>query len=285
MGKGSTWFANGVLKGIAGKANIPPVVSADEEGGRVQRINGVAGSMPSAYAMGRLAPAEIRSIAKRRGLALRDLGFTMDLAPVVDLYDKNNAVINDRAFDSDPNKVVVDARAFADGLQDAGVTPVLKHFPGHGRSSGDSHVQSVQTPPLSEMRMSDLKPFAALAGSMPAVMVGHLDVPGLTDPGQPTSVSPQAIGGLLRKEIGFRGLVITDDLSAMNAITDRFTVPDAIVASIRAGADVAIVAFGAGQSLDPLLSLLEKAVQAGKLPMVRVDEALAHLGAVKPNCR
>jgi len=285
LGGGSTWFGNGVLKGLAGSAAVPPVVAADEEGGRVQRIDGIHGSMISAYQMGRLPPMKVREIARDRGAKMKNLGFTMDFAPVVDLYDRNNAVINDRAFDADPQKVIVSGQAFAAGLQDAGITPVLKHFPGHGRSTGDSHKQAVATPSLDELRKSDLKPFAALAGQVPAVMVGHLDVPGLTEPGRPTSVSKAAINGLLRTEMGFNGLVITDDLSGMKAITDRFTVPAAIVASISAGADVAIVALEAGQSLAPMLNALEAALKAGRLSMARIDEALDHLGQVKPGCR
>jgi beta-N-acetylhexosaminidase len=284
LGRSSTWFANGVLKGIAAGARTPPVVAADEEGGRVQRIDAVAGRMPSAYEMGQMPPARVRAIAKERGDRMRELGFTMDFAPVVDLYDKSNAVINDRAFSAEPQKVTAYAREFAGGLAEARITPVIKHFPGHGRSSGDSHKQSVTTPSLEELRKADLKPFVDLAPTIPAVMVGHLDVPGYTAPGRPTSVSPKAIGELLRKEIGFRGLVITDDLSGMKAITDRFSVPEAVVTSIAAGADVAIVSFPAGQSLDPLLAAMEKAVQANRLPMSRVDDALNHLGTVKPGC-
>ena len=285
LGRRSTWFANGVLKGLAGNAAVPPVVAADEEGGRVQRIDGIFGSMVSANQLGRLPATKVREIARDRGVKMKNLGFTMDFAPVVDLYDRNNAVINDRAFDADPQKVIVSGQAFASGLRDAGIAPVLKHFPGHGRSTGDSHKQAVGTPSLDELRKSDLKPFAALAGQVPAVMVGHLDVPGLTEPGRPTSVSKAAINGLLRTEMGFNGLVVTDDLSGMKAITDRFTVPAAVVASISAGADLAIVALAAGQSLAPMLNELEAAVKAGKVSMARIDDALDHLGRVKPGCR
>lgn len=285
LGKGSSWFANGVLREIAAGAAIAPVVAADEEGGRVQRIDRIHGRMPSAYRMGRMTPAEVTAIAKRRGGQLRDLGFTMDFAPVVDVYDAGNAVINDRAFAADPAKVTTYGAAFAEGLEQAGIVPVLKHFPGHGRSTGDSHKQSVSAPSLAELQTTDLVPFRALVGSVPAVMVGHLDVPGLTEPGRPTSVSEAAIRGLLRQTMGFGGLVITDDLSGMKAITDRFTVPQAVVAALVAGADVAIIALRSGETLSPMLDALERAVTSGVLPLARVDEALAHLGTVKPGCR
>lgn len=278
LNKGTTWFGNGVLKDIAAAAAVPPLVAADEEGGRVQRIDAFAGRMPSAYQMGRMTPEKVRETARLRGVEMAKLGFTMDFAPVVDLYDGGNAVIRDRAFSSDPEKVVTYGRAFADGLRSAGITPVLKHFPGHGRSTGDSHKQAVQTPPLAELTKSDLKPFKALASTAPAVMVGHLDVPGLTDPGRPTSVSAKAIDGLLRRDLGFQGLVITDDLSAMRAITDRFSVPEAVLASIMAGADVAIIDVA---QMSQVLSSLERAVKTGKLSRAQIDRALGRLSAVK----
>lgn len=280
LGKGGTWFDEGVLRTIASGASVPPLVAADEEGGRVQRIDAVAGPMPSAHAMGQMPPERVREIARARGAEMAKLGFTMDFAPVVDLYDAGNAVINDRAFSADPDKVTTYGRAFAEGLQAAGITPVLKHFPGHGRSTGDSHKQAVQVPPLATLMKADLKPFQALVGTVPAVMVGHLDVPGLTRPGRPTSVSPQTIDDLLRTKLRFTGLVITDDLSAMKAITSRFTVPQAVLASILAGADIAIIGYA---DMAPVLSALEQAFQSGQLTTAHVDRALGHLAAVK--CR
>ena len=278
LGKGTTWFGRNVLKDIAAAAAVPPLVAADEEGGRVQRIDAFAGPMPSAFAMGRTTPDEVRAIARARGVEMAKLGFTMGFAPVVDLYDAGNAVINDRAFSSDPDKVTTYARAFAEGLQAAGITPVIKHFPGHGRSTGDSHREAVQTPPLASLMAADLKPFRALSGSIPAVMVGHLDVPGLTDPGRPTSVSAKAIDGLLRRDLGFQKLVITDDLSNMKAITGRFTVPEAVLASILAGADLAIIS---SADVAAVLRTLEQAVTAGRLSPARLEQALGRIGAVK----
>lgn len=278
LGKGTTWFGKNVLKDIAAAAQVPPLVAADEEGGRVQRIDAFAGQMPSAYAMGRMTPDEVRIIAKVRGAEMAKLGFTMDFAPVVDLYEAGNAVINDRAFSSDPDKVITSARAFAEGLQAAGITPVMKHFPGHGRSTGDSHKQAVQTPSLASLMASDIKPFRALSGSIPAVMVGHLDVPGLTDPGRPTSVSAKAIDGLLRRELGFQKLVITDDLSNMKAITERFSVPQAVLESILAGADLAIIN---SPDVAAVLRTLEQAFAAGRLSPARVEQAMERIAAVK----
>ena len=286
IGKGKDWFAQGRLAAVAKGARVQPVVAADEEGGRVQRIDAVAGPMPSARTMRTTMTTEqVRALGEKRGRALLSHGISMDLAPVVDLYEAGNAVINDRAFDADPAVVVAYARAFAEGLQRAGVTPVLKHFPGHGRSSGDSHKQQVSTPPLSSLKQKDLIPYAQLMPAIPQVMMGHLDVPGLTDPGVPTSVSAKAINGLLRGDYKFGGLVLTDDLTGMVAITSRFSLDQAVIAALNAGADVALASFTSAGAFTTLLDRMEAAVASGKLPKARVDSALQRAASVKPGRR
>ncbi len=283
IGKGRTWFAEGRVAALAKRAMVVPVVAVDEEGGRVQRIDAVVGPIPSARTMRKtMTTDQVRALGEKRGRQLVALGITMDLAPVVDLYDRRNAVISDRAFDADPAVVVAYARAFAEGLQRAGVTPVLKHFPGHGRSSGDSHKQQVTTPALSELKQRDLLPYAQLLPAIPQVMMGHLDVPGLTDPGFPTSVSSKAIDGLLRTELAFDGLVLTDDLSGMAAITSRFPLDQAVIAALNAGADIALVSFTSAAGLATLLDKMQAAVASGTLPLARVERALQRAASVKP---
>jgi beta-N-acetylhexosaminidase len=139
---------------------------------------------------------------------------------------------------------------------------VLKHFPGHGRANGDSHKGRVTTPPLAEMRDDDLRPYATLLGQggpladgRTGVLVGHLDVPGLTKD-LPSSLTPE-VYGLLRDEIGFDGLVVTDDLGAMDAVTDEFTLPQAVERALRAGADMAL--WSSGGRITPVLDHLERA--------------------------
>ena len=141
-------------------------------------------------------------------------------------------MIGDRSFGSDPAQVVDFAGAYAQGLRDAGLLPVLKHFPGHGHASGDSHAGGVVTPPLADLQDNDLVPYRTLTTQAPvAVMVGHMQVPGLTG-SDPASLSPAAYGLLRSGDYGgppFNGLVFTDDLSSMGAITQRYGVAEAVL--------------------------------------------------------
>ncbi len=135
------------------------------------------------------------------------------------------------------------AGAYARGLRDAGLLPVLKHFPGHGHGSGDSHTGGVVTPPLADLQNNDLIPYRTLVAQAPvAVMVGHLQVPGLTG-SDPASLSPAAYNLLRSGGYGgppFAGVVFTDDLSSMAAINERYGVAEAVLRALQAGADVAL---------------------------------------------
>lgn len=280
-GNPTTLFETGTLRDLPSLGPVPPLVAVDDEGGRVTRIDALAGPLPSAREMAQsMSPAEVRSLAAERGAALRELGVTMDLAPVVDVADQPaDEVIGDRSFGDDPDQVIAYAGAFAAGLIDAGVIPVLKHFPGHGRATGDSHVEAVSTPPLDDLRQSDLLPYQALATGPAGVMVGHLDVPGLTSPGQPTSVSPAAINGLLRTDLGFGGLVMTDDLGSMAAIADRYTLVEAVEAALAAGADMALWVTSA--ELPVVIDHLVGAVESGQLDRAQVTRSVLRVLGVK----
>ncbi len=212
---------------------------------------------------------------------MRALGITVDYAPVVDVSSEpDDGPIGDRSFSDDPDVVIAAAGAFAAGLRDAGVLPTLKHFPGHGRASGDSHDGLVTTPPIDEMA-DDLAPFRALIdeGEV-AVMMGHLAVPGLTD-GEAASLSPAAIQGLLREDLGFGGLVVTDDLGAMDAIRDRYSVADAAVLSIVAGADMVLIPAG---DVDATTRAIAAAVADGRLTEARLAEAADRVCVARGGC-
>src|SRR6266545_2066987 len=147
------------LAAVKAAATLPLGVSVDEEGGRVQRVDALDGSIPSARAMAEtMSPQQVRDLARTRGQALRARGVTIDFAPVADVTEQpDRAVIGDRSFGADPATVTSYANAFADGLRDAGILPVVKHFPGHGHASGDSHQAIVTTPSLDILRGLDLK--------------------------------------------------------------------------------------------------------------------------------
>ena len=168
-------------------------------------------------------------------------------------------------------------------MRDAGLLPVLKHFPGHGHGSGDSHTGGVVTPPLSDLQNLDLVPYRQLVTKPPVgVMLGHLQVPGLTGD-DPASLSAAAVQ-LLRTGSGygaapFNGPVFTDDLSSMGAISDRYGVAEAVLRTLQAGTDVAL--WVTTDEVPAVLDRLEKAVAAGELPTQRVDDSLGRVATMK----
>ncbi|HEV7420834.1 MAG TPA: glycoside hydrolase family 3 N-terminal domain-containing protein [Mycobacterium sp.] len=286
-----TMLSDGTIPDIAASAGpLPLAVSVDEEGGRVQRLSSLIGSQPSPRVLAQTrTPQEVHDIAFDRGAAMRKLGITIDFAPVVDVTtEADDDVIGDRSFGSDPAKVTEYAGAYAQGLRDAGLLPVLKHFPGHGHGSGDSHLGDVTTPPLPDLQTNDLIPYRTLTTVAPvAVMVGHLEVPGLTTD-QPTSLTPGVYGLLRTGEYGgppFDGPVFTDDLSSMKAISDHFGVSEAALRALQAGADVAL--WVTTDEVPAVLDRLESAVNAGELDMGRVDGSVLRVAGFKgrsPNC-
>lgn len=275
----------GPLADIAAKAGpLPLAVSVDEEGGRVSRLRSLIGASPSPRELARTQTvAQVHDLAAERGKKMRDLGITIDFAPVVDVTDATDGVIGDRSFGGDPATVTAYAGAYAQGLRDAGLLPVLKHFPGHGHGSGDSHTGGVVTPPLSDLQSVDLVPYRTLVTAAPvAVMLGHLQVPGLTGD-EPASLSAAAVQ-LLRDGVGygappFNGPVFTDDLSSMGAISDRYGVAEAVLRALQAGTDVAL--WVTTDEVPAVLDRLQKAVAAGELPAQRVDDALGRVATMK----
>lgn len=272
-------LTSGRLSQLRSDAPLGLFVSVDDEGGRVQRIEAVAGPLPSPRDQADMTVEEVRALAARRGRALASLGVDLDLAPVVDVTDQpDDSVIGDRSYGDDASVVSRYAGAFAAGLRDAGVLPTLKHFPGHGAADGDSHAGAAQTPPLSELRRRDLVPYSDLIADGPtAVMLGHLDVPGLTNADVPASLSPEVVR-LLRSEMGFDGLVITDDLSGMAAITARFGVAEAAVRAIAAGVDLALFA---SADVGTVVAALADAVADGRITEDQVDTSVARTLAAK----
>lgn len=282
------------LKERAADAGGELTVSVDEEGGQVQRLGEIIGDLPSARELAdTLSPEEVRGVFAEHGRKMHDLGITMDFAPVVDLAGgesiSDNA-IGDRAFSDDPGVVTDYGRAAVDGLLDAEVTPVIKHFPGHGHATGDSHEGTVTTPPIWQMG-ADLAPFAEL-WQIPgvAVMVGHMQTPGLDsqEAGDvlgaetPSSLNPEAYA-LLRDGLegdgpGFDGIVFTDDLTGMQAITDLHDGPQAVVQALRAGADAPLTSTAA--DVPATVDGLVAAVENGDLDRDRLTEAADRLCAV-----
>ncbi len=278
---------NGALAEIVADAGpLPLAVSVDEEGGRVSRLRSLIGGRgPSARELAQTQTVQqVHDFALQRGRKMRELGITIDFAPVVDVTDApDDTVIGNRSFGSDPATVTAYAGAYAQGLRDAGLLPVLKHFPGHGHGSGDSHTGGVTTPPLGDLVGDDLVPYRTLVRQAPVgVMVGHMQVPGLTGD-DPASLSKAAVD-LLRTGTGyggppFDGPVFSDDLSSMAAISDRFGVSEAVLRTLQAGADIAL--WVTTKEVSAVLDRLEEALHAGELQMAALDRSVVRVATMK----
>lgn len=240
-------------------ADNPWIVSVDGEGGDVG-VDGMS-NLPTAYELGRQEPAQTQEQVKKFGEDLKNLGVTMDLAPVADVVsDRNSGVIKDRAFGSTKDGVTAMSAAYAQGLRQANILPTFKHFPGHGKavnasgSLADSHQEDAKVGSISELRNGDMKPFIEAAKTeRSAIMVGHLFIRDI-NPTTPASVSREVIKGIIRDELNFTGLVITDDLAQMEPIKSRYSLADAATNAIKAGNDIALFA----DSPDKVSGILDK---------------------------
>ncbi|WP_075142867.1 glycoside hydrolase family 3 N-terminal domain-containing protein [Corynebacterium pseudotuberculosis] len=260
-------------------------VSTDFEGGRVLRHQGILGTFPSPQVMAQtMNPEQVRGMAKAMGDSLLAHGVTVNFAPVADI-DAGLDVVGDRAFSADPNIDAEYATAFAQGMLDAGVRPVFKHFPGHGRASGDSHTGQVFTPSLGDLENIDLVPYGRINIPGAGVMLGHMVVPDLGAPqnGLPSTLNPAAYQllrtGAYRDGRPFAGVVYTDDL-AMGAITGVMPIPQAVVASLQAGADQALWVTTAG--LKEAIDATVAAVETGTYPRAQFEESVRRVGVVTP---
>jgi beta-N-acetylhexosaminidase len=267
---------------------VAPLVMTDEEGGAVQRMANLVGQIPSARDMAStMTPAEIQRLAVRVGRRMKAAGVTVDLAPVLDLDGGRgpNATnpVGTRSFSPAAKTATADGLAFVAGLRAAGVIPVAKHFPGLGGATGNTDLKAAETLPWRTLEASGLLPFkAAVRAGVPAIMISNASVPGLT--GLPASISHAVITGVLRGQLGFSGLVLTDSLSA-GALRDAgYSVPRASVAALRAGADMVLynveagaVATRTGQTVQAIVA----AVASGELPRSRLENAVLHILAAK----
>ncbi|MFE4461580.1 glycoside hydrolase family 3 N-terminal domain-containing protein [Nocardia tengchongensis] len=279
------------VDGAQQASRIPLMVTIDEEGGRVSRAKDLIGVAPSARVIAQtMSPDEFYTFSLDRAKKLKALGVTVDFAPDVDVSSQpDDSVIGDRSFSDDPDVVTQYAGAQIRAMKEAGLGSVIKHFPGHGSGSGDSHTGAVRTPPLDQLQTKDLVPYRGLVDSGAAVMVGHLDVPGLTTPNVPASISPQAMA-LLRQGTGygaapFEGVIFTDDLGGMAAITNRMSIEDAVEAALIAGADNAL--WITTDAVPKVLDRLVAAVDSGRLPGSQVDASVLRMAKFKgsaPHC-
>lgn len=265
-------------------AGVPMFVSVDQEGGNVVRLKKHATILPSAMALGAANDPDLaRRIGQSLGRDLRLLGFNMNFAPVLDVASNpNNPVIGIRSFGSSPKAVGELGAAYVQGLQSEGVLAVAKHFPGHGDTDSDSHYHlPVLDHDRTRLDEVELYPFArAFAEGLDAIMTAHIALPALTDSGDlPATVSERVLTQLLREELGYDGLVITDGLE-MQGIVQRFGSGEAAVRAILAGADMVMVLWYPEKKREVRDALLA-AVESGRIPQWRLDQAVRRVVRAK----
>ena len=266
-----------------GASDLPAWVAVDQEGGRVARFREGFTRWPPAATLGRSGDDQL---AQRFGRALAAelaaVGVTLNFAPVLDvLTNPANTAIGDRALSGDAATVRRLGALLIEALQTGGVAACGKHFPGHGDTSLDSHHDlPVVDQELERLRAIEFEPFrGAIAAGVAALMTCHVLVPAV-DESRPATLAPDIVDGWLRSELGWSGLVFTDDME-MKAVAARMPVPQAAVAAVAAGCDVVLVCSANHDLQVETLEALIRAVEEELLPYSRVEQALARQRAVK----
>lgn len=255
-----------------------PLVSIDHEGGSVMRLGPPFTQFPAARAIAATGePAVAYAVGRAMARELASAGIDLSYAPVLDVMSNPlNPVIGDRAFGTDPESVVAYALPFMRGLHDGGVIPCGKHFPGHGDTDRDSHLElPVVRRTLRQMEAVELLPFrAAITAGIPALMTAHVVYPAL-DPFDAATLSAPILGQLLRIEMGFTGVVVSDDLQ-MRAVSSRNSVADAAVRSLRAGVDWLLVCNDLQQARE-VAARVSRALEEGELDPAAVAASAARV--------
>lgn len=265
-------------------SRMPLFVAIDEEGGEVSRLNAGATlgatETPAARIVGALGDPELAyRIGVIIGRELRSLGVNMNLAPVADvLTNPSNTVIGRRAYGEDPTTVAQMVAETVRGLQSSNIASVIKHFPGHGDTVTDSHTEAVSVEHgLERLRRVELVPFeAGINAGVDGVMTGHISVPRVTGNDRPATISPTLLQGVLREELRFEGLVVSDSMS-MKAVSARFPDSELAVEAVKAGVDIVLKPQDPRAARDALL----RAVRSGQIAERRVDDSVQRILRVK----
>ncbi|RJR18973.1 MAG: beta-N-acetylhexosaminidase [Desulfobacteraceae bacterium] len=265
------------------KRGIPLFLAVDQEGGRVARLIEPFTRFPGNAAIGASPDPvkEAKTFARKTALEMRLVGLNMDLAPVVDVArDAVEAHLEGRIFGNDPSSVSRLGAIVVKELQDRGVMAVAKHFPGLGAATLDPHhrLPSINVD-MDELRRVDLPPFiGAAAAGVAGIMTSHAIYPAI-DPSLPATLSPSVLTRLLRDELGYRGLIITDDLE-MGAIAGGRGIADAAIASFMAGADILLICKDQNRILEAMHAMRDAALTNEKM-LTRLNSSVARVEAAK----
>ncbi len=269
-----------LINGLKKSSKIQPFVGVDEEGGRVARIGknsamGVEKIEPMAQVGKSQNYERANEIGTTIGKYIKNLGFNLDFAPDTDvLTDSNNTEIGDRSFGNDPEVVGKMATEVVKGLQSENISTVLKHFPGHGGSIGNSHQGfSLSNRTEEELKKCEIVPFkTAIENGADCVMVAHMSLPNVTGDNIPATLTKKVVTDMLKTELNFKGVVFSDSMS-MGAITENYGTGDACVKAVEAGIDMVLMP----ENLDEAYNAVLEAVKNGKISQERLDDAVSRI--------
>ena len=266
------------------RVGLPMFLCVDEEGGTVSRVAGCGrfsvenvGNMSEIGANGTVEDAQ--KVGVTIGTYLSEFGFNIDFAPVADvLTNPENSIVKYRSFGSDVDTVSRMSIAVAEGLESKGITATYKHFPGHGATAGDTHLGAAfTTKTIEELKEEELVPFQnAIDDGAKLIMVSHISAPNITGHDTPASLSEELVTELLREDMGFDGIVVTDAME-MGAISSKYKSDEAAVMAIQAGVDMILMP----EDFDLAYSGVLKAAKSGEISEERLNESLARIIKVK----
>lgn len=262
--------------------NLPLFISIDEEGGRVSRLPDDVEKFPSAFTIGLINDQQTAyENGKEIGYTLKRLGINLDYAPVLDIYsNENNTVIGDRAFSTEESIVSTMGIATMEGIEDSDIIPVVKHFPGHGDTEVDSHYGlPIVYKTLEELRNFEFIPFVkAIESGCDVIMVSHI-ILNEVDSINPASLSKIVISDLLRKDLEFDKVVITDDMS-MGAITSIMSIEEACIKSIEAGCDILLLG-NAYEEIEQVINSIKLKLYNGEISEEQINKSVKRILELK----
>ncbi len=266
---------------LAGQGATPRLIGVDQEGGRVERLRPILGALQPAAALARRGPEAVREFGHLLGLSLRELGFHLNFAPVLDLSAPGATnLIGDRSFGTDPGQVATLGRAYLEGLAAAGIHGVTKHFPGLGPTGEDTHKSMTRAlKDEGAFCREDLRPFQDTLNLTPAVMLSHAHYPFWDPQPRPASCSKRIVTGLLRDELGYQGVAISDDVE-MGAVEGGGGTLRASASALAAGCDMLLVCTRR-ERMRAVRDYLVERLEKGDLAVGRVQEAAARVAALR----
>lgn len=261
---------------------IPLFLSIDEEGGRVSRLSKIYKKLPTPKKLGEVNNKELSiEYGKILGLSLKELGFNLDFAPVLDINSNpKNPVIGDRSFGNTAHKVINNGLSVMEGIHSQGIISSVKHFPGHGDTSVDSHLDLPRIDKsLDELESLELVPFReAINKNADMIMVAHILFPQL-DEEFPASMSDKIINGLLRSKLNYNGVIVSDDMT-MGAITQNYSIEEGVVKFLKGGGDIALVCHGKDNP-SIVIDAIKKGIDEGEISIDEIDRKLYRILSLK----